>query len=287
MAQVTGKYRTCDCITSNWAGGGGYHDFSQQFTSNGYGITLTWVSGTSLTALVMGLAMFYITVEWCQQSHLSTEDYQDAMNGLKWTRRYRLSTMYPRRISRATLTQLGKLVFAIGKMINMIGKDKKPRKTLMWTRLSTKEQVLSRADSAHVRNDSHSGPTFELREHNPRTHNAVSSTPSTTHPEFPLATTPHGPRNESNVSVDPLDVPSHPRTTDDAFTAPIPGASQEQQEHEVEDQMSSEELSNEEAPFFEQGRMRTSTRTWPNTQDPLQNRRGYRRANSDPGLFHD
>ena len=74
MAQVTGLYRTCDCVTSNWAGGGGYLDFSQQFTSNGYGIAITWKSGTALTASVMGLAMFYITVESLRLSGAALDD---------------------------------------------------------------------------------------------------------------------------------------------------------------------------------------------------------------------
>ena len=294
MAQVTGLYRTCDCVTSNWAGGGGYLDFSQQFTSNGYGIAITWKSGTALTASVMGLAMFYITVEWCQQSHLSTEDYQDAMRGLRWTRKYRLWTMHARRMSRGTLTRLGKLAFAIGKMINMIGPDEKPRKTLMWTRDTTKEPVLSRADSAYARNDNHRHPTFsfELTRNNAGTHNAVLGTPATAHSSSSPAITPHGIHNESDAPVVPLGVLSVPRISDDSSTPLMRTASQEHQQHEVEDPMSNEEHgneehSNEETPFFEQGRMRTSTRTWPNPPNPLQNRRGYRRAKSDPELSHD
>ncbi|KAI4610018.1 hypothetical protein J4E83_008583 [Alternaria metachromatica] len=287
MAQVTGLYRTCDCITSNWAGGGGYLDFSQQFTSNSYGIALTWKSGTSLTALVMGLSMFYITVEWCQQSHLSTEDYQDAMQGLRMTREYRLWTMHARRISRATLTQLGKLAFAIGKMINMIGPDEKPRKTLMWTGNSTSDPVLNRADSARVRNDSHSTPTFEMRDYNAGTHNAVLGTTAIPNSSSPPAITIRGTRSEGDASVDPLGAHSGPRISDDSSTPLVPRASQEHQQHDVEDQMSSEEHSNEETPFFVQGRMRTSTQTWPNAPNPVQNRQGYHRANSDPGLLHE
>ncbi|KAI4677090.1 uncharacterized protein J4E88_006897 [Alternaria novae-zelandiae] len=293
----------------NWAGGGGYLDFSQQFTSNGYGITLTWVSGTSLTASVMGLSMFYITVEWCQQSHLSTEDYDDAMEGLRLTRKYRLRTMHARRISRATLAQLGKLGFAIGKLINVVGADKKPRKTLMWTWDTTKKPVLSRADSAYARNNSYRHPTFpfERTRNIAGTHNAVLDTSATAHSSSSPAITPRGIHNESNAPVVPLSVPSGSRISDDSSTPFIPTALQEHQQHEVEDPMSNEEHSNEEhsneehsneehsneehsneeTPFFEQGRMRTSTRTWLNPPNPLQNRRGYRRAKSDPEFSHD
>jgi hypothetical protein len=63
LAQVFGWYKTCDCVTSNWAGGGGYLDFSVQDTSNSKWVRWYWTSGTLLTALVMGLSMFYITVE--------------------------------------------------------------------------------------------------------------------------------------------------------------------------------------------------------------------------------
>ncbi|KAI4709131.1 hypothetical protein J4E89_005879 [Alternaria sp. Ai002NY15] len=228
-------------------------------------------------------------MEWCQQSHLSTEDYQDAMRGLRWTRKYRLWTMHARRMSRGTLTRLGKFAFAIGKMINMIGPDEKPRKTLMWTRDSTEEPVLNRADSAYARNDSHRHPTFsfERANYDARIHNSVLDTPAMTHPSIPLINLPPQTRNEGDASLDPLPMSSHSRTSADSSTPLIRTASQEHQQHEVEDQMSSEEHSNEETPFFEQMRMRTSTQTWPNAQDPVQNRQGYHRANSDPGLLHD
>lgn len=40
--------------------------------------------------------MFYIVVEWCLQSHLSTENYEAALRGLRRTRHFRRIT-YPYR----------------------------------------------------------------------------------------------------------------------------------------------------------------------------------------------
>src|SRR5690242_11807459 len=79
------RYKNCKCVTSTWGGAGGYLDFSVQDTSNSRWVLYYWASGTTLTATVMFLSMFYITVEWCQQSFLSTEDYDDAMQGLRMT----------------------------------------------------------------------------------------------------------------------------------------------------------------------------------------------------------
>ncbi|KAI1665023.1 hypothetical protein L13192_11142 [Pyrenophora tritici-repentis] len=88
LAQILGWYQTCECITSHWAGGGGYVDFTAQDTAGPW-VSPFWTTGTILTSTVMGGSMLYITVEWCQQSFLSTEVYAEAMRGLRRTRRWR------------------------------------------------------------------------------------------------------------------------------------------------------------------------------------------------------
>lgn len=65
LAQTFGWYKTCDCVTSNWAGGGGYLDFSKQDTSNSEWVMYYWTAGASCTGMVLFLSMFYITVEVC------------------------------------------------------------------------------------------------------------------------------------------------------------------------------------------------------------------------------
>ena len=44
----------------------------------------------------MGVAFTFVVVEYCTQSHLSTEDYASAMQGLKRTRRFKKYTAWLR-----------------------------------------------------------------------------------------------------------------------------------------------------------------------------------------------
>lgn len=44
----------------------------------------------------MSIAFAFILVEWCTQSHLSTENYDNAMQGLRRTRRFRKYTAWLR-----------------------------------------------------------------------------------------------------------------------------------------------------------------------------------------------
>ena len=280
MAQVSGLYRTCDCITSNWAWGGGYLDFSQQFNSNSYVVAWCWISGTVLTASVMGLSMIYITVEWCQQSHLSTEDYQDAMKGLRMTRTYRSWTLFARHASRATWVQLGKLAHAIGLI-------KKRQRTLVWTRHSTRDPVHPRQESPFGRIDGRATPSFELTDYDGRTYSAVAGTPAMAHSLFPPTITPHRTRNDSDTSVDPLDLLSRPRISDDSSVSLIQRPSQVHQQHETESRSSGEERRSFDAPLLGLGPMRASAQTGLDAQIRLPNRQGYHRAISGPELLHD
>ena len=129
LAQTFGWYKTCACVTSTWGGGGGYLDFDVQDTVESRWVVVYWTTGTVLTGLVMALSMFYITVEWCQQSFLSTEDYSEAMKGLRLTRSYRHYTYFARRfarfIARYTLDRLEKLALLMH-LINA------PQETLYW-----------------------------------------------------------------------------------------------------------------------------------------------------------
>jgi hypothetical protein len=48
-----------------------------------------WKTGTVLTCIIMAISMAYVVLEWCLQSHLSTESPNDARKGLQRTRRFR------------------------------------------------------------------------------------------------------------------------------------------------------------------------------------------------------
>ncbi|KAF2816347.1 uncharacterized protein BDZ99DRAFT_407064 [Mytilinidion resinicola] len=97
FAQTSGSYHNCRCSTSMWGGGGGYIDFKQSIVTNTPWVHLYWIGGTVLGCTTMGLSMVYIVIEWCLQSHLSTENYSKAQRGLQRTRLYRRIT-FPIRI---------------------------------------------------------------------------------------------------------------------------------------------------------------------------------------------
>ena len=55
-----------------------------------------WAAGTGLSIGIMGIAFAFVVVEYCTQSHLSTENYADAMQGLKRTRQFKKYTAWLR-----------------------------------------------------------------------------------------------------------------------------------------------------------------------------------------------
>ncbi|RYN79975.1 hypothetical protein AA0120_g10620 [Alternaria tenuissima] len=245
--------------------------------SNSLWVAWCWISGTVLTATVMGLSMFYITVEWCQQSFLSTEDYEDAMKGLRMTRAYRSLTLFARRTSRVTMNQLEKLALAIGLI-------KKRKKTLMWTRHHTWNPLVPRRTSSSGRDHLRGAPSIELTPYdNDRVPDVVFETPAMAHSLFPPAITPRRTRNESDASLDPLDLPGRPRTSGDSSTPLIQRPSQVYQQNEADGHVIGEECRSSETPLLETGLVRSNAQTGPHIQDAVQNRQGYHRAHSDQG----
>ncbi len=76
--------------------GQGYTDFEQVGFYRAHGILYYWGVGTGLScaALIVGLA--YIIAEYCSQSHLATEDFGNAIDGIKLTRRFKKYTYWLR-----------------------------------------------------------------------------------------------------------------------------------------------------------------------------------------------
>lgn len=93
MAQTFGSYKNCGCMCSTWGVHGGYMDFETQDYYLQIGIGLTWALGTAIPGVVMFLAFTYIVIQWCVQSHLSTENYDSARRGLMRTRKFRKYTL--------------------------------------------------------------------------------------------------------------------------------------------------------------------------------------------------
>lgn len=239
-----------------------------------------WTSGTVLTGLIMSLSMFYVTVEWCQQSFLSTEDYKDAMAGLHSIRTYRHWTFFMRWLSREcsrwTLDPMEKLAIIFGLI-------KKPQKTLLWTKHHTWDPDVPRATmqgTEAVSKQTNASPSIELTDFShaaPHPGPLVQETPVMAHSLFPPAIPTRRSRNES----DP-----RPRMSDDSSAPLIQRPSEAyHQRAEAEGRRSDE------------GRV-SFEETWPPASPPdaapvyggwlgpeamLQTRQGYRRANSEPG----
>ncbi|KAJ4358910.1 hypothetical protein N0V95_002616 [Ascochyta clinopodiicola] len=95
-----------------------------------------WIIGTGTTCAVMALGMSYIVLEWLVQAHLSTEDYDKAMNGLRRVRKFRYATLwikYP----------LDWLDYLVSNMLNACQvRGLKDRCIVVWTRDCTFEPEI-------------------------------------------------------------------------------------------------------------------------------------------------
>ncbi|KAF2450783.1 hypothetical protein P171DRAFT_146450 [Karstenula rhodostoma CBS 690.94] len=205
VAQTWGYYKTCDCVTSTWGGAGGYLDFRVQDVASPW-VEAYWLTGTLLTSSVMGFSMFYITVEWCQQSFLSTEDYEDARQGLRMTRIYRHWTFSFRSLSRL----LSRFTFdPMERFAVSIGLVKYRQKTLLWTKTHTHDPDI--AVPAPVQTPRpHGNPSIELsdfstamaRDDSQHSHeHGASETPAMAHSLFPPAIPQRRPRQDSGASA--------------------------------------------------------------------------------------
>ncbi|KAJ4292476.1 hypothetical protein N0V90_009138 [Kalmusia sp. IMI 367209] len=295
VAQTFGFYKTCDCVTSNWGGKGGYLDFGVQDIASTW-VEAYWLTGTLLTSCVMGLSMFYITVEWCQQSFLSTEDYHDAKQGLRMTRIYRQFTfplrLLSRLLSRFTFDPLERFAVAIGLM-------KYPQKTLLWTKSHTYEPDLPLPYIPPFRRQGN--PSIELsdfstamvRDDSQQSHHAYE-TPAMAHSLFPPAIPQWRPRQDSDSSA------AHPspsmldRPSNDLSISPLlrrPSEAHHYQRERVgsansedERRSSGEEHISPNLPGSPRGVTEPPAFTsFLGLSATLQSRQGYTRANSDPG----
>lgn len=234
-----------------------------------------------LTATVMSLSMFYITVEWCQQSFLSTEDYDDAMKGLKMTRSYRQYTYFIRVVARFiaqyTLQPLEWLSYKVGLIKTM-------QDTLYWTKEHHWDPVVKR----RPRRSDVITPSFEYTDLSDIPLQAIPSqeTPVLAHSLFPPAIPPGRQRTDSDISIRPPYATEYKyRTSDDSYSPLIRRPSI------VHTGQGTDSLSSEEHrvsidrtivpshPIYEQAPFTG----WLGLSAALQPRHAYKRANSDPG----
>ena len=92
------------------------------------GVYVYWGAATALSCVVMSAGLVYIVNEYCTQSHMSTEDYGRAMQGLRMTRWFRKHTRFIRFIPNHLL-QFGKW---IGWKLSG-GTTRPTRRSLIWT----------------------------------------------------------------------------------------------------------------------------------------------------------
>ena len=129
FAQTFGSYQTCDCLASNWAAGyGGFIDFETYSDYVAAGVDVYWGAATALSCFVMAVGLAYVVLEYCSQSHISTEDYGRAMQGLKMTRWFKKHSRFIRFVPNQSI-RLGKLLFW---ELNG-GRSRKGRRSLVWT----------------------------------------------------------------------------------------------------------------------------------------------------------
>ncbi|MCJ1270853.1 hypothetical protein MMC22_010750, partial [Lobaria immixta] len=97
MAQTVGSYRTCACQAATWGGQGGYINTTDAVYTEGRTVEASWITGVSLSSLIMLTAIAFLVVEWCEQSHLSSVDVNKAMHGLMVTQHFKHRTLWIRR----------------------------------------------------------------------------------------------------------------------------------------------------------------------------------------------
>ena len=127
LAQTFGAYVNCWCQTSQYSSGGGYLDLSMVLDSELKYVMWSWVTGTVISGVVLVVALAYIVLEWCMQSHLSTLDRDDAREGLQRTRAFRRYTYYLRQ-------PLQWCVLRVNELWYLFNPPERRQKTLVWTK---------------------------------------------------------------------------------------------------------------------------------------------------------
>lgn len=82
----------------------------------------------ALSLVVMMLSMIFITYEYCTQSHLSSEDYDQAMQGLRMTRSFKRHMSWCYQIPASVIRMVRVLLNSI-----LDGKVSPRRNSLEWT----------------------------------------------------------------------------------------------------------------------------------------------------------
>ena len=115
-------------MASTWAKDGDFIDFQTYAYYAAQGVYFYWGVATGLSVFVMSIGLTYVVTEYCTQSHISTEDYDRAMQGLRMTRWFKKNTGFVR-VLPDMMIKAGKLLFH--KVSG--GRSRPGRRSLVWT----------------------------------------------------------------------------------------------------------------------------------------------------------
>lgn len=105
----------------------GYIDFESNVSNPSGDVKFYWGFGVGISLVVMCAAFAFIVVEYCTQSHLSTEDYAKAARGLRWTRWYKKQTFFVRTVTNSCVSVVKTVCHkALG------GTVERGRRSLVW-----------------------------------------------------------------------------------------------------------------------------------------------------------
>ena len=128
-------------MSSNWSWGGGYLDFQVAEFYSANGVYVYWSAGTATSCVALTAGMIYVVHEYCTQSHLMTEDYPRAMQGLRITRAYKKYTRFIFWVPDMVI-RIGKrtgALFGFGSMV----RGEPERKSLIWSAYCNKRPGTS------------------------------------------------------------------------------------------------------------------------------------------------
>ncbi len=130
MSQTIGAYQTCDCQSSSWGQRGGYIDF--RTSEKAPGVQKYWLAGSLISCIIMFFAIIFLITEWCEQSHLNSEDIGKALQGLGYTRLFKQRTIWLRTIAYYGIKGV-KLCWHISTVWKHPKSGSDVRKSIVWT----------------------------------------------------------------------------------------------------------------------------------------------------------
>jgi hypothetical protein len=89
IAQTFGFYQTCFCLSAGFDRRGGYIQFDDVENNTSDTIFAVWSISVGVAGSILLGSLAYFVIEWLEQGHLNTFDYENAQKGLLWSRRFK------------------------------------------------------------------------------------------------------------------------------------------------------------------------------------------------------